>query len=527
VTLDTRELPATVDARSSLKSVLFAAAVAIVLCGGNHLLFGDLYLNLRDEGYLWYGVTAVGAGDVPLLDFQAYDPGRYYWCAFLGPLLGDGLLGIRGAVAAFQAIGITLGLLAFRRVVARDVWMIPMGLVLVLWSFPRFKLFESALTLVAVWAVTRLIERATPKRHLVLGFVVGVAAFFGRNHGLYLGVVSALLFALVHLRHAPERRIACLAHWAAGVVIGYSPLLLMLAFTPDFAAAFWEAVVSVLDRGANIPLAFPWAWGPAFEEYGFAGGLSKQLAFYLPVVLLPLGAVVALRTRAAVIQERAILIACVLVGGVYVHHYSLRSELPHLAQGALPVLLLATALVGAWRPRWVPVAVLALLAHASVLAVKHHPVLRHFDPAVETPELAPLELAGDDGTSYELRLKFGLARHLRRVRSMVTDVVPADEPMFIAPTRPTFYPLFDKLSPTWWIYFLWPATDEEQHETIERLRAEGVNWALVVEKSFTDDASFDFRSTNPLVWEHFATEWDVLDAGVVPEDYYVFRRRIE
>lgn len=49
-------------------------------------------VNLRDEGYLWYGTKAMHTGDVTFRDNSGYDPGRYllsgigYW--FVAVLLG-------------------------------------------------------------------------------------------------------------------------------------------------------------------------------------------------------------------------------------------------------------------------------------------------------------------------------------------------------------------------------------------------------------------------------------------------------
>jgi hypothetical protein len=56
--------------------------------------------------------------------------------------------------------------------------------------FPPHKLYEGALTAAAVFFGAWLIESPTPWRHFGSGVFLGLAAFFGRNHGLYCGLRS-------------------------------------------------------------------------------------------------------------------------------------------------------------------------------------------------------------------------------------------------------------------------------------------------------------------------------------------------
>src|SRR3990172_9850386 len=183
---------------NSGKDIIKTALLAFGLVALSCWVQVDIGLNLADEGYLWYGTIQTVAGQVPLRDFQSYDPGRYYWGALWSYVLGDGIMALRASTAIFQALGLFLGLLAARRVI-RSYWLLALfGLLLVVWMHPRHKLFEPAIALSAVFFAVRLIERPELARYFLSGVFICLAAFFGRNHGLYLfSSFSAIIFLII------------------------------------------------------------------------------------------------------------------------------------------------------------------------------------------------------------------------------------------------------------------------------------------------------------------------------------------
>ena len=251
------------------------------------LIQSGLLFNLADEGFLWYGVWRTGLGDIPVRDFQAYEPGRYYFCALLTRVFGEGPVGLRYAVGVFQFLTAALGLLALRRVVSSlpALWLT--GAWVLAWMVPWYKAFEPGIALAAVYVVLLLFEFPSARRFFLGGLFVGLAAFFGQNHGVYIGLAVLAAVFLAGRRDAG----AALRHRLGASGLGLALAILPLLSMALWVEGFWDGVLrrfEFISSGAtNLLLPVPWPW----RTEGFwthPGDFLQSLAMGLLFLVVPL-----------------------------------------------------------------------------------------------------------------------------------------------------------------------------------------------------------------------------------------------
>jgi hypothetical protein len=379
--------------------------------------------------------------------------------------------------------------------------------------------------MMAVFFAVRLLESPTNRRTLVSGLFVGVAAFFGRNHGLYAALGFLLAILLLHWKQREGALPVKLGVWSGGIVLGFSPMLLMLAFVPGFADRFVESLLRLGERGTNLPLPIPWPWtlpyaslSPSQLEFGLVLGCL----YLLMAVGYPLGLVWSWRTRPEQLRSRAALIACVCIGLPYAHHAWVRAGSFHLAQSIEPLLLGLFALPHALGARYriaSTTAVWVVVGLATIIVVRGaHPQLSALGAPAE--QWAAFSVGGD-----RLRLEANQAASLARLEAVVEGRVGADEPMFIAPFRVAYYPLLRKVSPVWDLYMLWPATEAYQEQMIRTLEEKRVDWALVVLEFLAEDPDSVFLRTHPKVAEYLSREFETIQDPQLPGGHLLLHRR--
>ncbi|MEA2893849.1 MAG: hypothetical protein QOI05_4642 [Bradyrhizobium sp.] len=509
------------QARGPRALAFFAMSCAIA--AGLFLWQGWQDFSLSDEGFLWYGAQRVMAGEVPLRDFQSYDPGRYYWSAAIMTIGGDGgIVALRAAIAACQVVGLTIALLLISgRGHRLSVPLIILAAAtLGVWMYPRHKLFDITLSVALIAALAFMIRGASPKSCFAAGVVVGLAAVFGRNHGMYGVAASIGAIAWLATRENALRFRACLPAWAAGMAIGYLPMLAMIVFVPGFATAFWESVRFLFEmKTTNLPLPVPWPWlVPIATDFSTATARDFLIGMFfvaLPVFgVLGVACIIQKSLRhKAVAPEMA---SCILLSLPYAHFAFSRSDVNHLAQGAFPLLVGCFVAMRSLRGarKW-PLAILLTAASLFIML----PQQPGWGCRVEY-DCVETDIAGD-----KLNVDLGSANRLRLLKELVGTYARDGRSFVAAPLWPGAYALFRRKSPTWEIFALFPRSEAFQLHEIENIREANPGFVVVWDVALDGNEDLRFRNTHPLVDRFFRDHFDRLPEGGPPLGYQMYKSR--
>jgi hypothetical protein len=461
-------------------SVLAAAAVFLVQW---HYGF-----NWGDEGWLWYISKRTALGEVPVRDYFSYDPGRYYWSAVVFKLLGrSGLFEQILASYLFGVIGLAASYVAMTRVGISRPWRIAVLLLLgIALGFPRHKIFEQSLSLISAAGITLvLVAPESRKRWFIFGMATGLAAFIGRNSGLYFAVAALLAFVLLRMRGQTLAAKRTMLPLLGGIVIGYSPMFFMMLRFRGFTSAFMDSVL--LTPKWSWPLRIPFPW------HSHAGGLHGVDAWQMHAVswlcvAVPLTYlfIIWLGYKAQLTGARALAVGAALAGLPYLHHAFYHADFPHIAQAVLPCILAVAAtsyqLWAAEQRGWALVcfAGMAFLTLSCWLPVE--PLVQHLRTEARAPQsVARIAI---DGRDFEVLAN--QAAVMTAVKSAFESCDGRDGGFMEAPFYPGLYAFLNTRAPFWDTYYLWPRSDELQQKHIEALVEKHTSLVLI-----NRDATFD------------------------------------
>lgn len=499
------------------------AVLTIVFSFGWFWLDGNIKLNLADEGYLWYGTQALRHGQVPMRDFEAYDPGRYLWGAAWSFLLGDGVVALRLSCVFFQCIGVFAGLLTARRLSKNWLFLACVALSLCAWMHPRFKLFEQSIALMALYAGVLLLECPTLRRHWWVGVFGGLTAFMGRNHGAYHIFAFGVLIALAGWTEGWPVRLRRSFVWGSGLLVGYLPQWLMFLFVPGYFHAFVPYVRGLFaGGGTNLArsVAWPWLVPLALPTWVLLSALAEGCFYVALLVFLVLALLRLWQLRHDSLAAHSVLIASGCIGIPYTHFVFSRPDIVHLTHGAPTMVVGAIALAFTLPGRWKK---LGYVVAPVVLGLSLLANLFQFGLTLEllSPEkpLFAVEINGERMLveGYHVRVLVS-AMHL------VRDLAKPGEAILFAPHTPGLYPITGKTSPTKQIYFVFPAPPEVDQALVDELKAADLQWAMLQDYALDGRDGLRFRHTNPLVFDYLRKNFGAVPMSTLPHDMVIWHR---
>jgi len=506
--------------------VLESLAVSTLVAGTVFLIQWRYGFNWSDEGWLWYISQRAALGQVPIRDVFSYDPGRYYWSALVFKILhGNGLFEQIVANYLFGLLGLAAAYIALARAgVSRWLRFSSLVVLGVTLGFPRHKIFEQSLSLLAVAGIAFVMTKpAESRRWFLFGIATGLAAFIGRNSGVYFAAAGLLLFILLKLSASEvASRGALFVGWL-GTVVGYSPMLFMLCAVRGFASAFYQSVLLAPTWQLSLPIPFPWH----VHLKGLHGmDVMQARAVSILCLAIPLAYVFLILRWLKFREDRstAIQLACAasVAGLPYLHHAFSRADFFHIAQGTLPFVVVVCAVANHFwlrHKRWLSLSVFGGFAALIVAAWVPH------EPAVQLMRMKnrdPRSIQRIDIQGKGFYLQAPQADVMLAVQTAFRDCGGSDGSFLAAPYYPGLYAFLNTRAPFSDTYYLWPRSDDLQRKHIQALIENRTSVVLINrDASFDNLARLRLAGTYPKLVDYILQHYQRLDTAL-PEGFELY-----
>jgi hypothetical protein len=465
--------------------MLEAASLSVLVAATVFLIQWHYGFNWGDEGLMWYISQRTALGQIPLRDFFSYDPGRYYWSAFFFKVLhGNGLFEQIAANTAFGAVGLAAISITTARAAVTRPWRLAMLLTLgIMLGFPRHKTYEQALSLICGAGLAFLMARPNEqKRWLGYGIATGVAAFVGRNSGVYFVAAGLLLILLLKLSTVQLSAGRALLFAGLGTIIGYSPMMFMLCFVHGFGPAFYRSAIFTPSWQHQLPIPFPW--------HVHLKGLSRMdvlqaRAVSILCLAVPGTYLFAIWKWSRRNTDQALQLACAasLAGVPFLHHAFDRADFFHIAQAILPFAVVAGALASYFGQTRQPTFSIGISSAAlSLILLAWLP----YEPAVHFLRMKPDAIRQLSISGRQFYVEPDQVQVMQTIQAAFSACGSKDGTFLQAPYYPGLYPFLKTRAPFWELYYLYPRDDAFQERHIEALREHNVSLVLLNREAAVD-----------------------------------------
>lgn len=470
------------------------------------LLTGWQGYSFADESYLWYGSQRVLLGDVPILDFMSYDPGRYYLSAgFMSLLNSNGIIAQRLALTAIQFVGIYSALFIIlsnlnSTKIKKFIFLVLCCAVLLGWMFPRHKLFDISISILLVLFLNFLIRKPNSKNFFWTGVFIGIVFFFGKNHALYgmIALALAIFWISITNRNLNFFKVGG-PYLFLGLIIGLMPLIIMVGFLPGFGGAYINGIESILTTGkTNFNLPIPWPWVPEYSAISAGQSINKFLigigfVFLIIFIFISLIYVVYSRIYNKFISFGFVASLCVTIP--YTHFALSRADISHLAQSIFPALIGIFIIIGSYNSKAKWLLIFLILAITTQLTL---PILPCWNG-----ECTP-EIVYEDQLNVDKKTKL----NIELIGELKAKYTMHGESYIVTPFQPGAYSIFNAKSPIWGIYVQHPQTINNQLNEISKIESSDPKFILINTKGVDGRADLSYVNTHPIVYAYIKNKFN-------------------
>lgn len=463
----------------------------------------NVWIDLTDEGFLWYGAQRVTLGETPLLDFASYDPGRYYWVAAFMRLFNDSsLISLRFASAVFQAIAIFVGILtissAQRSISLIDIfYYLIISLTLLVWMYPLFRSYDTSFAILTIGVLSYLLNKKTNLQFFFTGFWLGLAMFFGRNHALYAVIATALAFAYIFCKNfAKEYFFKAISAFVFGLLTGLIPLVYMFFVIPNFLGSYHQSFQLFLDsKSTNIPLPIPWPWSFEFSSSRIQDLRNFIYYFYFSaIIVFPIVSIVwCFYSRFKNRPISLVFVSAAFVSVGYLHYALSRADIAHLAPSIFPFLIGVLSIIFYYRKFKYFAITIVLLLTSYLLMIPHHPGwLCRYNNDCTNVSVGERSYLVDKNTAVAIQT----------FKNLKALYAPADRAFLVTPLWPAAYPILEAKAPSWDIYAILPRLSYFEQGELQRITESNPGFALVIDFPLDGHEEMRFKNTHPYIHEY-------------------------
>ena len=470
--------------------------------------------NVPDGGYLWYGTLRVLEGKVPIRDFRAYDPGRYYWTALWLKLLGNKLTSIRFASYIWLLIPLTLVL--YLLYFAVDSWIIVGigSILLACWAQPIHKIIDFSIPLVTIFLIQLLLTHPSNTLIFILFLWIGFTWFVGLNHFIYNGMAGFATCLFIYVQHSiPFHSLTI--NVFGGLAIGLFPMLLFLLIPYTGNTYIKKKIVKIINRrSTNLKIPIPWPHKQVRKNLNGMDNLRQRL-LSVSTILLPTWYILTLILFLSLpdFTKFHFLAASSIVGIFYLNHFYSRSDLAHLYLTGSPMIL---GILSIQNGNLVSlICLIFLMIYCFILAI--HPLYKAIKE--EKYNLDRKYLKAGKGLVY---LNSGLHNELTAIIHIIKTNILPNESVFITPLLVGIYPLIERESPVYDTFPVYPANLKQQKKMITEIKTSDTRLILVQNVSLDGRADLQFQNTHPLVWSFICQNFKRLDTSSMLTPHFNF-----